>query len=199
MRKDFGAKTWLYPMPVMILAAYDAGGVPMAMNAGWVGVVADDTVAIGLGSHHKTTAHILQSRAFTLSPATAEQLTACDYVGVESGNQTADKMERSGFHTRKAGCVNAPLIDELPLALECEVVRYDEQAQLLLGRVVNVSAEECILGENGRIDADKAGFLTLDPSSLRYRTVGPVVGQAFHDGLALSRKTQARPFDDRKE
>ena len=82
------------------------------------------------------------------------------------------------------------------MALECEMVSYDPKAELLIGRVVNVSADESILGDNGRIDADKAHFLTLEPSSLRYRTIGPVVGRAFHDGIALSDKIRSKPFDD---
>ena len=198
MRKDFGAKTRLYPMPVMILAAYGKDGTPLAMNAGWVGVASKDTVFVGLARNHRTTQYILESGAFSLSPATADQLVACDYVGIESGKDVADKMERSGFHLHRAEHVNAPVPEELPMTLECELISYDADRELLLGRVVNVSADERILGETGRIDADKARFLTLDPGSLRYRTVGPVVGQAFHDGLMLSEKHQARPFDDQK-
>ena len=199
MRKEFGAKTWVYPMPVMILAAYGEDGKPMAMNAGWVGVASYENVFVGLAKHHKTTEYILQSRAFTLSPATQAQLVACDYVGVESGSKVPDKMERSGFHTRPASHVNAPVLEELPMTLECEMVSYDPEQELLIGRVVNVSADESILDEKGRIDADKAAFLTLDPGSLCYRTIGQVTGRAFHDGLALSQKEQVRPFDDKKE
>ena len=188
MRKDFGNKTWLYPMPVLILAAYGSSGEPMAMNVGWGGICGDQTLMIDLGSTHKTTEYLLQSKAFTISPATAKQLVACDYVGVVSGNDDPDKMARSGFHIHKARYVNAPILEELPLTLECELIRYDPDTKILTGRIVNVSADESILDENGSICADLAGFLTLDPVSFAYRTIGPVAGMAFHDGRALSAK-----------
>ena len=188
MRKDFGTKTWLYPMPVLILGAYSENGEPMAMNAAWGGIGAEHTVTMCIDSGHKTTAYILQSKAFTVSPATADQLVACDYVGIVSGNKIPDKMERSGFHTHKAQHVNAPIIEELPLTLECELVSYDTETELMTGRIVNVSADDSILDENGKIDADKAQFLSFDPAANSYRTLGPVVGKAFHDGLALSNK-----------
>ena len=188
MRKDFGAKTWLYPMPVLILGAYGANGEPMAMNAAWGGIGAENTVVMCIDSGHKTTEYILQSKGFTISPATADQLTACDYVGIVSGNKVPDKMERSGFHTHKAQHVNAPIIEELPLALECELVSYDTETELMIGRIVNVSADDSILGDDGKIDADKAQFLSFDPVTNSYRTLGPVAGRAFHAGLALSQK-----------
>ena len=188
MRKDFGTKTWLYPMPVLILGAYSANGEPMAMNAAWGGIGAEHTVIMCIDSGHKTTEYILQSKAFTVSPATADQLVACDYVGIVSGNKVPDKMERSGFHTHKAQHVNAPLIEELPLTLECELVNYDTETELMIGRIVNISADDSILDENGKIDADKAQFLSFDPAANSYRPLGPVTGRAFHDGLALSNK-----------
>ena len=188
MRIDFGAKTWLYPMPVLILGAYSANGEPMAMNAAWGGIGAEHTVIMCIDSGHKTTEYILQSKAFTISPATADQLVACDYVGIVSGNKVPDKMERSSFHTHKAQHVNAPVIEELPLTLECELVSYDTETELMTGRIVNVSADDSILDEYGKIDADKAQFLSFDPAINSYRTLGTVAGRAFHDGLALSYK-----------
>ena len=199
MRKDFGSKSWVYPMPVMILAAYGPGDQVMAMNVGWCGAASYDNVIIGLGRHHRTTEYVLASGSFTLSPATADQLAACDYVGIDSGKDVPDKMERSGFHWHRSDHVHAPIPEELPMALECEVVSYDPEAELLTGRVINVSAEESILDDSGRIDADKARFLTLDPGNLRYRIIGPVAGRAFHDGIVLSDKGKARPFDDTKK
>ena len=188
MRKDYGAKAWLYPMPVLILGAYGANGDPMAMNAAWGGIGAAHTVVMCIDSGHKTTEYILQSKAFTVSPATADQLVACDYVGVVSGNKVPDKMVRSGFHTHKAQHVNAPIIEELPLTLECELVSYDTETELMTGRIINVSADESILGNDGKIDADKAHFLSFDPVTNSYRTLGSVAGKAFHAGLALSQK-----------
>ena len=188
MRKDFGAKTWLYPMPVLILGAYGENGEPMAMNAAWGGIGAAHTVVMCIDKSHKTTEYILKSKAFTISPATADQLTACDYVGIVSGNDTPDKMERSGFHTHKAQYVNAPILEELPLTLECELISYDHETELMTGRIINVSADDSILDADGKIDANKAQFLSFDPVCHVYRTLGPVAGRAFHDGLALSDK-----------
>ena len=198
MRKDFGAKSWLYPMPVLILCAYGENGAPMAMNVGWAGIGGQQTVVVGLGAHHKTTEYLLQTGAFTLSPATADQRIPCDYVGIDSGRDVPDKMARAGFHVHRSRHVNAPILEELPLTLECQLLSYDPDTELMTGRIVNASANESILGENGRIVGEKAQFITLDPCTLSYRALGPVVGKAFHDGLVLSDKGKIRPFDDQK-
>ena len=99
MRKDFGSKTWLYPMPVLIVAAYDTQGVPNAMNAAWGGIYTDNTIGICLAEEHKTTQNILATKAFTVSVATVEHLTACDYLGMVSGEKVPDKLQRAGLHT----------------------------------------------------------------------------------------------------
>ena len=99
---------------------------------------------------HKTTANILARKAFTVSMATAEQMVACDYVGIESGNQVADKVVKAGWHTTKSEFVDAPLIDELPMAVECRLVSYDPESCRLVGEIVNVSADESVLDEDGK-------------------------------------------------
>ena len=196
MKKDFGAKTWLYPMPVQILAAYGEDGKPMAMNVGWAGIIGHGTLVIGLGRHHRTTDCVLRSGAFTLSQATRDTLVPCDYVGIDSGNQVPDKMDRTGFHFERSPFVNAPRILELPVALECQVLQYDEEKEILTGKILNLTADSSVLDEKGRIDPEKGEFLTLDPGTLQYRTLGPAVGKAFHDGLSLSDKGSFRPFED---
>ena len=196
MRKDFGAKTWLYPMPVQILAAYGEDGSPMAMNVGWAGILGHETLVIGLGRHHRTTECVLHSGAFTLSQATRSTLIPCDYVGIDSGNQVSDKIERTGFHFEPCESCRAPRILELPVTLECQVLEYDEEKEILIGRILNLSADSSVLDEKGRIDPEKGEFLTLDPGTLRYRTLGPAVGRAFRDGLSLSDKGSFRPFED---
>ena len=163
MRKNFGVKTWLYPMPVFIVAAYDADGVPNAMNAAWGGIYTDNMVCLCLSEGHKTTQNILATKAFTVSMGTADQVVACDYLGIVSGNKVADKVEKAGLHTVKAETVNAPLIEELPMALECELVSYDPETCHMVGRIVNVSADENIIGEDGKIDAGKLKPITYDP------------------------------------
>lgn len=127
MRKNFGVKTWLYPMPVFIVAAYDENGLPNAMNAAWGGVYTDNMVGICLAEEHKTTKNILATRAFTVSMGTADRVAECDYVGIVSGNKEPDKFAHAGFHAVKSAFVNAPVIEELPMTLECELVSYDPE------------------------------------------------------------------------
>lgn len=181
MRKDFGSKTWLYPMPVLIVAAYDTQGVPNAMNAAWGGIYTDNTIGICLAEEHKTTQNILATKAFTVSVATVEHLTACDYLGLVSGEKVPDKIQRAGLHTFHSQCVNAPIIEELPMTLECEMVSYDLESNHLVGRIVNVSADESILTD-GKIDVTKLRPITYDSVSHQYQAIGDAVGKAFSDG-----------------
>lgn len=185
MRKNFGNKPWCYPQPVFILAAYDENGTPNAMNVAWGGISYDDEIAMCISANHKTTYNILASKAFTLSMADVEHLVACDYVGVESGNKVADKFEKAGFTAVKSEFVNAPVINELPMTVECELISYDPETCRLVGRIVNVSADESILGEDGRIDVSKLRPITFDPVRNDYLVIGEKVGNAFRDGLAL--------------
>ena len=185
MRKNFGAKPWTYPQPVFILATYNEDGTSNAMNAAWGGISDDKELSMCISAGHKTTANILASKAFTVSMATAEQAVACDYVGIESGNKVADKVAKAGWHTTKSEFVDAPLIDELPMAVECRLVSYDPEICRLVGEIVNVSADESVLDENGKIDPDKLRPITFDPVHNTYRVLGEKVANAFQDGAKL--------------
>lgn len=185
MRKNFGAKPFMYPLPVLIIAAYDENDVPNAMNAAW-GTIADyDKVAIYLAKEHKTTKNILETKAFTVSMADAKHAKEADYVGIVSGNNVPDKVEKAGFHTVKSGVVNAPVIEELLLTMECKLVSYDEESELLIGEIVNVSVDESILDENGKIDPKKFNPITYDSANHAYYTLGEKIGNAFSDGNQL--------------
>ena len=184
MRKNFGSKSWLYPMPVLILAAYDADGKANAMNAAWGGIFTDEHIGICISEGHKTTKNILSTRAFTVSMAIVEQIAACDYVGIVSGNREADKFAKAGFTALRSEVVNAPIIEQLPMTLECELVSYDEESNHLVGRIVNVSADERILTD-GKIDYGKLRPITYDPINHHYIELGAVVGNAFSDGKKL--------------
>ena len=118
MRKNFGAKPFLYPQPVMIIGTYDVEGRANAMNAAWGGIVGMNEIIVDL-SNHKTTENLMKTKAFTVSVADAAHMVACDYVGVVSANKEPDKMQKAGFTTVKSEFVNAPVINELPLTLEC--------------------------------------------------------------------------------
>ena len=185
MRKNFGAKPMCYPMPVYIIGTYGEDGTPNAMNAAWGGISEDTEISICISADHKTTKNILSRQAFTVSMATAQYVTACDYVGIVSGNKEPNKFAKAGFHATKSEFVDAPLIDELPMALECQLISYDPDSCRLVGRIVNVCADESVLGENGKVDAAKLQPITYDPMNHHYLTLGEKVGQAFHDGLTL--------------
>ena len=185
MRKNFGAKPLLYPQPVFILAAYDENGVPCAMNAAWGGISEADEVSMCLSPDHKTVKNILTRGAFTVSVATAETVVACDYVGVVSGNDVSDKFARAGFHAVKSEFVDAPLIEELPMAVECRLKSYDPVSCRMVGEIVNVSADECVLDADGKIDPDKLQPIIFDPIHNAYRKLGEKVGNAFQDGAKL--------------
>lgn len=185
MRKNFGAKPWTYPQPVFIVATYDEQGMPDAMNAAWGGIDLDDQINLCLSTGHKTVKNLLITKAFTVSMATVEQMVACDYVGIVSGNKEPDKFAKAGFHATKSEFVNAPLIDELPMAVECELVSYDPETCHLVGRILNVSADESILDEKGKIDPAKLRPITFDPVHHDYLVIGEKVGNAFKDGVAL--------------
>ena len=174
-----------YPMPVFIIGTYNADGTPNAMNAAWGGISEETEITICVDSTHKTAENLIARKAFTVSMATAKHLTACDYVGIVSGNKEPEKFAKAGFHATKSEFVDAPLIDELPMALECEVISYDEETCRLVGHIVNVCADESVLGENGKVDVAKLAPITYDPMNHLYLVLGEKVGQAFHDGVAL--------------
>ena len=167
-RVNFGAKPVMYPMPVLIIATYDENGVPDAMNAAW-GIITDmNEISISM-SEHKTTENLAKTGA-------------CDYVGVESAKKVPDKFSKSGFHAAKSDFVNAPLIDELPMALECKVKSFEDG--ILVGDIVNVNADESILTD-GKIEPKKLKPISYDPVNNTYLAMGDKVGNAFKDGLKL--------------
>ena len=185
MRKNFGAKPILYPQPVFIIGTYNADDTPNAMNAAWGGISEENEISICVSDDHKTTENLLARKAFTVSMATEDYIAECDYVGIASGNKVPDKLEKCGFHTTKSAFVDAPLIDELPMALECRLVSFDKETEQLIGEIVNVCADERILGENGKIDPDKLRPICYDPVNRHYRVLGEKVGNAFKDGAQL--------------
>ena len=184
MRKNFGVKNWLYPMPVFIVGSYDENGVPNAMNAAWGGIYDTNLVMVCLADDHKTTENIKKSGAFTISFATAKTVAPCDYVGIVSANDVADKFDRAGFHATRSEHVNAPIIDELPMTVECKLLKFNEDG-ICIGEIVNVSADESILDGEGKIDAKKLDPIIYDSVSHAYWNFGEKVGRAFSDGKKI--------------
>lgn len=184
MRKNFGVKTWLYPMPVLIIGTYDENGTPNAMNAAWGGIYDTNQVMVCLADDHKTTENIKKTGAFTVSFATVETVVPCDYVGIVSANDEPDKFAKAGFHAMKSEFVNAPIIDELPMTVECKLMKFNEDG-ICIGEIVNVSADESILDENGKIDAKKLNPIIYDGVIHAYWSFGEKVGKAFSDGKKI--------------
>ena len=185
MRKSFGAKALSYPQPVLMIATYNEDGTPNVMNAAWGGISDDTEISICMGNDHKTTENIVKKGAFTVSMGDAAHMTACDYVGIVSGKDVPDKFEKAGFTAEKSELVNAPIIRELAICLECRVKSYDAKTCRLVGEIVNVSADESVLDENGNVDVAKAAPITFDPFNHAYLKLGEKIGNAFQDGAVL--------------
>lgn len=184
MRKNFGKQTWLYPMPVLIIGTYDESHHPNAMNAAWGGIFDTGYIGICLSSSHKTTKNILQRKAFTVNIADKKHILSEDYVGIVSGNTELNKFEKAGFTEIKSTFVDAPIIQELPMALECEYIKTVDDC-LVIGKIVNVSADEKALDSNGNINPSQFHPITFDPVNHTYIALGEVVGKAFEDGKKL--------------
>jgi flavin reductase (DIM6/NTAB) family NADH-FMN oxidoreductase RutF len=188
MRKDFGVKPFLCPQLVMIIRTYDAFGNPNVMNAAWGTMQSRGTVALNLTETHKTVKNIKAKKAFTVSIADAAHLVEADYFGVESGNKVSDKFERSGLTACKAETVDAPVINEFPLCLECEFIEYqhNDYGVGVIGKVVNVTADEHVMVD-GKLDMSLVNAIAFDPYTHGYYKVTERVGEAFKDGLKLKK------------
>lgn len=180
---EFSAKnSVITPEGVFIIGTYDENGVPNAMNAAW-GIQSDYGEITLFLAKHKTTENIKKTGAFTVAMATKDTVLISDYFGVETGNHV-NKIEKAGCHVHKSEHVNAPIIEEYPLTLECECKSWDDETGILVGTIVSQQADEAILTD-GRVDLDKMQPIMFDMASGTYRVIGPVVGKAFHDGLKL--------------
>ena len=187
MRKDLGKQPALFPMPVLMVAAYDEDGTVGVMNAAW-GMICDmDKIALFIDEDHKTTKNIRHSKAFTVSLADREHMAEADFFGIATGNKMPDKFARSGCHAEKSGHVNAPVITEFPVTMECELAEIVETDNLyaVVGTIVNVSADEKVLGEGGRVDPAKLNALIFDQFRAGYYVAGDKVGQAWNAGKKL--------------
>lgn len=186
MRTKLNVTEGIYPMPVLMVATYNEEGSVNVMNAAWGTMQERGTVALNLTESHKTVQNIKARGAFTVSIADAAHVTEADYFGVESGNKVPDKFARSGLTASRAETVDAPVINELPLCLECEFIEYqsNEYGCGVIGRVVNVTADERVM-VNGKPDMSLVNAIAFDPYTHGYYKVSGRVGDAFKDGLKL--------------
>jgi len=185
--KSFGVKPYLFPMPVYMIATYNEDDSVDAMAMAWGGICAENMVALNLEEDHKTVVNLKARGAFTLSVPGRDTLVPSDFMGTASANKLPDKFARTGLHAVKSERVDAPVITEYPLTLECKVVEIQEQPYGLrvLGEIVNVLADENVLNEKGKIDSGKLDTFLFDQVSFDYYAVGEVCGRAWHSGAPL--------------
>lgn len=188
MRTKLKITEGIFPMPVLMVATYNEDGNVNVMNAAW-GMMQDrNIVALNLTETHKTVQNIKARGAFTVSIADAVHTVQADYFGIESGNSVTDKFARSGLTATKAEIVDAPMINEFPICLECEFIEYQggKYGCGVIGKVVNVTADEQIM-KNGKIDMSLVNAIAFDPYTHGYYRVSERVGEAFKDGLKLKK------------
>lgn len=183
-RKDFGAKPLTLPQPVFIIASYDEDGIPCAMNAAWCGISEENQISMCLSAGHKSVKNILKKKAFTVSMADARHVAACDYFGMVSGNQVKNKPEAAGLTVTPSGRVDAPVINELAVCVECRLISYDEETCIMKGEIVNVSVDENALTD-GKPDIRKIQPIAFDPFNNAYHVLGERVGTAWGSGKEL--------------
>ncbi len=184
MKKNIKISPYIYPMPVIILSTYNEDGTINMMNAAWGTAIDADMVGICLSSH-KTTDNIYRNKAVVIQFATEETIEACDYVGLVSGKNVKDKFLKTGFHARKSEFVDAPIIDELPLALECEYVYDDKESGVHYFKIKNVQADESLFDEKGNLDLKKAHAVLYSSLDHEYYKIGDELAPAFRSGLKL--------------
>ena len=184
-KKNLGSEGELFPQSVFIIASYGEDGTPNAMNAAWAGECTRKEICFNIGDH-KTTANIVARRAFTVSPADAAHVAEADYFGIATGNKV-DKAAASGMTFTKSEFVDAPVIEEFPLTMECEVteIQGDEHGARVVGRIVNTLVDESILDDEGRVDFAKMQPIVYDSTRRIYRVVGEEVGGAWEAGKAF--------------
>ena len=180
MRKNLGPKSVLYPEPVLVVCSYDEKGVADAMVAAWGGLSDTNEVHLCLSHTHKTVDNILKKKEFTVLAATKKYEKECDYLGMVSGHDEPNKITKCGLHVVKAKKVNAPIIKELPFAVECVLKKYDKKTGHLYASIVNVSVDESILTDN-KVDMKKFEPIVFDGLTNKYHVVGKSVGDAFKD------------------
>lgn len=190
MKIQLNAAPYLFPMPVQMIATYNEDGSVDVMNAAWGGILDSDLLVLSLDESHKTSANIKRNRAFTLSLGNVRYAKECDYLGIVSGNVDAKKFEKAGFHAEKSKNVNAPIIEELPLALECEVMKItnDEFGFLVYARIKSVMVEKDVTDEKGHIEQDKLDAIMWSQIDSHYYSVGKDIGKGFQIGKAFIQK-----------
>ena len=171
-------------MPVLIIGTYDENGTPNAMNAAWGGIYDTNQVMVCLADDHKTTDNIKKTGAFTVSFATSKTVAPCDYVGIVSANDVPDKFAKAGFHAVQSEYVNAPIIEELPMTVECKLIKFNEDG-ICIGEIVNITCDESALDKNGEISIELVDPIIYESVKHGYHRIGEKIGEAFSDGESI--------------
>ena len=187
MKKSLGVKPYLFPMPVLMIATYDENGTVDVMNMAWGGICAENMVALNIDEEHKTAKNIKAKGAFTISVADIDHIEAADFFGIATGNKMPDKFARSGLHAVRSEHVDAPVVEEFPITLECKVaeLQHLNGKCRVVGAIVNVLADEKVLDEKGKVDPTKLNAFVFDQFQNGYYAIGEKVGQAWHTGAGL--------------
>ncbi len=185
--KSFKPNPWMVPMPVLIIGTYNEDGSPNAMNAAWGGQWDQNEIMISMGSH-ATTRNLDRCGEFTVTFATTDTLVASDYVGIVSGRNEPQKIQKTGWKVEKAAKVNAPVFADFPMTLECRISRKIDESEsgyYIVAEIVNILVDEKYLAEDGKPDVEKMQLITYDPVHHGYIVLGQRVGNAFSDGKKL--------------
>lgn len=184
MKKDLGIKPYLFPMPTYMIGTYNEDNTVDVMMMAWGGICAEDMVALNLEEDHKTVANIKARGAFTLAVPGTDTIKESDFLGIATSNKMKDKFERTGLHAVKSDKVDAPVIEEYPVTLECVVEKLEKEPYGLrvLGKIVNVIADEKVVDEKGGIDVKKINAFIFDQMRNGYYAVGEKVGTAWKSG-----------------
>ena len=185
--KSFGQKPWVLPQPVLIIGTYNSDGTPNAMNAAWGGQWDSKEIMISMGSH-ATTENLARCDEFTVAFATKDTMVASDFVGIVSGKNDPEKMQKTGWTAIKSEHVNAPVFTEFPMTLECRILRKIDETKdgyNLIAEIVNILVDEAYLAEDGKPEVEKMQLIAYEPVHHGYLVMGERVGNAFADGKRL--------------
>ncbi len=187
---NFGVKPYLFPMPVLMIATYCEDGRVDVMNMAWGGICDNNKVALNITESHMTAKNIKERGAFTISIADVDHLAESDFFGTASANRMPDKFERTGMHALKSSYVDAPVIEEYPVTLECQVasIQKDEEGFRVVGEIVNVLVDDKVLDANGKVDPTKINAFAFDQFQNGYYKIGEKVGDAWKSGAKFMNK-----------
>ena len=185
MKKEVKICPAIFPMPVILIATYNEDGSVDVMNAAWGTAYDVKQILLNISESHQTTKNIRRNKAFTVTVATADHIPEADYVGMVSGAKVKDKFERTGLKSHKSDLVNAPILDDFAICMECRASEINPEDYGVIADIIRLTVDEKYLDENGKVDVSKLNIIAYDPFNHGYYVVKEKVGQAFSDGKKL--------------